>query len=339
MALQMTPFQKNAVDAILARVQLYLDARYLQVRRINAKAEAVWDDLAWLAMSNLRTTLSLDKGWGPDRFHIGETLVGDEVKRIRDCFSVKAQQSLLGEIVEGKKSEGEHKTTSAMEVTDMRSLFSAMDPSLASITGLIQTYIWWDLEDAVDCARFDMKVNIIRNFEARGVPPETVELYGKQQNRKMTAEDVIMHECRMLKRVMENFRTKREADRGYQLIIKREQAATEDPNLILDALTQQISMHRGLRAGNLTLDDSMIDNFARAMGIEPILVTAERAEAFLNQTITANKARLKGAFAGAGSGAPYNFKGRQMEEMDRVYTATIGNRIVEDIQAPPPPAK
>ena len=87
MALQMTPFQKNAVDAILARVQLYLDARYLQVRRINAKAEAVWDDLAWLAMSNLRTTLSLDKGWGPDRFHIGETLVGDEVKRIRDCFS------------------------------------------------------------------------------------------------------------------------------------------------------------------------------------------------------------------------------------------------------------
>ncbi|HNM47090.1 MAG TPA: hypothetical protein PKH51_08740, partial [Candidatus Sumerlaeota bacterium] len=152
----------------MAKMQLYLDMRYQQIRRVNSKVDAIWDDLTWQQLSQLRTSLSGDKAFGPQRFHVAELFLSDDQRRIRELLSVKSQNSLLGEIVEEKEKET-HRTGGGLDIHDMRTLFHAIDPGLDKMIGLVQTFIWWDLEDAADLARFEKKVGIVRAFEENGI--------------------------------------------------------------------------------------------------------------------------------------------------------------------------
>lgn len=333
-----TPLQKRAVEAIINKVQHYLDMRFQQVRRINPKVESIWEDLVWQQMATLRITISGDKAFGPIRFHVGELLLSDDQRRIRELYSSKSQNSLLGELVEEKEKDT-HRTAGSLDIHDMRTLCHAIDPGLDKLVGLVQTYIWWDLEDAVDLARFEKKVGIIRAFEENGITEEMAEYYKElmQADRKPSAEDVITHECRMLARTVELFRARRQAEPGYQMIVRRESQAIENPDLLIEALASQMGMLKGLRGGK-TLDESMAEQFAKAMNTESSRVNPERAVAFLESTIAANKKRLKGALLGTGTGSPYNVKQAQLEEMERRLAETVGNRKIEELLQHPAPA-
>jgi len=330
MAGTLTPMQKKAVDAVLAKVQYYLDSRYAQIRRINPKTESVWEDLVWQQMTALRTSLSLEKIFGPVRFNVAETLLSDDLRKRQELFMRKSQNCLIGEIVEEKEKEG-HRTSGAMEIHDMRTLFHAIDASLESIVILIQTFIWWDLEDACDWARFEKKISIIRAFEENGITPEMAEYYQNVMaaTTRPQAEDVIIFECRNLRRTLDLFRTRRGSDQGYQIILKREQTQMENPDLLIDAIAGQQNLLKSLRAGQ-PLQPAHADQFARAMGVDPDDATPDRVAPFLEQMIAGNKKRLKAALNGQGSGNPVNLKRQQLEEMEARFAEVVKNRNVEE---------
>lgn len=329
---QQTSLQRKAVDSVLSSIKTFLASRYIQVRRINPKVELVWDDLQWQLLASLKVTLSGDKAFGATRFHVAETLLGDDIRKTREFFSPKSQQSLLGEIVEEKESDA-HRTAGTLEIHDMRSLFRRIDPSLESIATLLQTFIWWDLEDAALLSRFEKKSNMVAAFEKQGITPEMAQYYQEilGMSKRPEAADVILHELRMMKQCVDLFGQRREEEKAYQVIIVRERSPQENPDLLLDALAGQSQMLKSLKGGSL--DDASKNQFAKALKCEPNEVTTERAIPFLENMMAANRERLKGALTGGGSGDPYNLKGKILKELRDKLKQVVGDRNLGDSEA------
>ncbi|CAN5366970.1 hypothetical protein BH09SUM1_BH09SUM1_19770 [soil metagenome] len=326
----LTPLQRKAVETLAAKVQYYLDIRYQQVRRINPKVETVWEDVAWQQMTSLRISLSSDKLFGPTRMNVAELLLSDDIRRRSDLFMRKSQNCLIGEIIEEKEKDS-HKTSGAMEIHDMRTLCYAMDPSLETIAILVQTFIWWDLEDACDWGRYEKKAAMIAAFEENGITPEMAEYYKELalMDHKPTAEEAILFDCKMMKTAIESFRLRRNSERGYMMVVRREQAQAENPEMLIDALASQQNLIRSLSGGG-ALDPNMAQQFARAMNVDAAQLTAGQVTPFLENMIAANKKRLRAALNGTGSGAPVIVKREQLDNMDAKYAEITKNRKVEE---------
>jgi hypothetical protein len=319
MNIRQTPLQKKAVDAIMNHMMYYLDRRFQQVVRINPGSEAAWEDICWQECTKLRRSLSLDKPYGPVRLHMAELLLSDDQKKIYDLLQPKGQYSLLGEIVEERESAG-HKTEGQLEIHDMRTLFRAINPNVETLITLMQTYIWWDLPDAILVARFGWKSDRVRNFEEKGITEEMAAYYSALmgEERTPTADDVIAYECRMLDRTLAEFRLRRSEERGFRVIVRREPTPQEDPERLIEALAGQLGLQKMLQKGE-GLDDNLREQFAKVMKSEPQDVTAERALPILTEMIGANRQRLKNALTGRGSGELYNLKLRQLRDLEKRF--------------------
>ncbi len=325
-----TSLQKKASEAILQRIHQYLDVRHNQVIRINPRIEPIWKDVVWQQLTTLKTCLTGEKAYGPVRYHVAELLLSDHREKIRDLFSSKSQNCLLGEIVEEKETEG-HRTSGSMEIHDMRTHFRAIDKSLETVVTLIQTYIWWDLADAVDHARFDKKIGILRAIEANGLTDEIAAYYGQlmESGSNPSQEEVINYELRMLDYCLNKFSSRRKETRGYQIIVAREKAPNENEDKLIEAIASQSSILKQIEQGG-ELDEGIKKQFAQVLGVQESDVTAEKAKAFLNKSIPKNKKSLKLALTSGGSGEPYDYKLRQAEEMQRRFDEVRqGRDIIE----------
>jgi hypothetical protein len=279
----------------------------------------VWEDLTWQQVAQIRFSLSGDKPFGPERFVVADLLLGDDIRKIKDLFNPVAQSSLLGEIVE-RKEEKSHGTAGQLEIHDMRSLYSAVDPSVQSIVQLIQTFVWWDLEDAADRARFDRRVAAIQRVDAGKLTQHDRDAYKApmKTERAITDADIVAFELKMLKYCVESFRARRLADKGYQMIITREATAAQDPDMLIGALAQENMLAKTLRQGR-DIDAGMKAQFAKAMGCEAAEATADRILPFLEARIAEHRKLLRDALNGNVSGAPNDFKKLQLAELEHRY--------------------
>jgi hypothetical protein len=316
MALQLTNVQKRHIEGILTKVQFYLDIRYAQARRFNPNLERSWDDLCAIQMSTLRSTLSSDKMFGPVRYNVAEVLVGDDQKKRQEFFLKKSQNCLLSEIVEVKESDG-HKTHGAMEIHDMRTLCHAIDKPLETVVNLIQTFIWWDLEDAVDWLRVENKLRILGRLEEAGLSDELANTYRElmQADHKPTMQEVLQHEARGLKSIIEVLKQRRALDGGYQIVYRREQSQTEQPDVIIDAIAGQQNLVKAVRAGQ-ALPPQILEQIAKGLNVDVAQATPERILPFLESMIAQNRKRLKDAINGVGSGPLQNVKMIQLSEFE-----------------------
>jgi len=322
MAMQLTAVQKRHIEAIMAKVQYYLDIRYQQARRFQPNLERSWDDLSAIQMNTLKTTLGSDKMFGPNRYNVAEVLVGDDPKKRQEFFLKKSQNCLMSEIVEGKETDG-HKTHGAMEIHDMRTLCAAIDRPLETVVNLIQTFIWWDLEDAVDWLRVENKLRLINRLD-EGVSDELATAYREilQSDHKPSAQEVVQYEARTLRSVIEALRQRRLLDGGYQIVFRREQLPTEQPEMIIEALAGQQNLLKTLKAGQ-ALPPQILEQIAKAMSIEPADATPDRVRPFLENMIAQNRKRLKDAVNGTGSGPLINVKAAQLTEFEAAYAALV----------------
>lgn len=327
---KLTSLQRKAVEAILTKIRMFAAQRYSQVRRMNPKVEYVWEDLQWQMLASLKVTLSGDKAFGPTRFHVAEVLLGDDNRKIREFFSPKSQQSLLGEIVAEKETDS-HRTAGSLEIHDMRSLLRRIDPSLEAVATLLQTFFWWDLEDAAILARFDKKVNMVAAFDKNGITPEMASYYMELVGtpKRPTAEEVIAYELRMLKQNVEAYRLRREEEPAYQMIICRERGAQETPEFLVDVIHSQQTLLKSLRAG-AAIDDVTRQQLAKVMKCEPSAVAPERAIPVVENMIRTNHDRLGNALAGGAGGTPYNMKLRLLSELEERFNAIAGDRLKAD---------
>ncbi|MBI1292320.1 hypothetical protein GC173_13950 [bacterium] len=319
MAMQLTAIQKRHIEGILAKVQYYLDLRYAQARRFNPNLERSWEDLASIQMNTLRASLTADKMFGPVRYNVAEVLVGDDMKKRQEFFLKKSQNCLQAEIVENKESDG-HKTHGAMEIHDMRTLCSAIDKSLEMVVTLIQTFIWWDLEDAVDWLRVENKLRFINRIEESGLSDELAQSYREllQMDHTPSAVEVLQAEAKSLKTIIESLRQRRALDGGYQIIFKRDQAQTEQPEVLIDAIAGQQNLLKTVKGGQ-ALSPAIHEQIAKGLNVEVAEATPERVRAFLESMIAQNRKRLRDALNGMGTGAMVNVKAQQLAEFEAFY--------------------
>lgn len=316
MPLSQTPAQKRAVEAILHQMQDYLDMRLEQVRRINPHIEAIWEDVCWQQMTNLRISLSSDKSFGPVRCHVAETMLGDELRRAGEFFNPTSQVNVMGEIIEEREKETA-RTAGILEIHDMRTLFRAVEPTLERIVTLLQTFIWWDLHDAVDLARFDKKKMVVEAISRDGLKPEVAEAYKEplQTGKTPSAGQVLQYEGRLLQQTVDSFRFRRGGEHGYRIIVARETDQPEDADMLVDMLHNQNTLLKGLRKGK-PLDDQLKEQLARGLHRDPADVTPELAMESLEKAVEKNRRRLCDALTGKRTGAHYDYKARQLERLE-----------------------
>jgi len=325
---QLTDSQKRAVDIIVNHMREYLDLRYHMALRANPRFESSWPDLQWLTLQQLRNTLSGEKMWGPDRFVVGEIFVSNDNDKIRDLFSSTNQRSILNEVVERKDKEG-HKTADVQEIHDFRSLYSAIDPNIANIAGVMQTYVWWDLPDAVTLARFHFKAQRFRelstSFEDKWIKFYNIVIGRAEDDPPLTQEDILEFEAKQLTETAASFCRRRMGEAGYQIILARQVKPEEHADALITRIARELLLLQSLEKGSAP-DAATKEFVAKALHSDPERITDETVKNYLLNTITDHKAKLKAALVGDASGDNYNFKESQARMLVQRLKEIVGNR-------------
>jgi hypothetical protein len=334
----LTPSQRQSVEAIAGHLERFLEKRASTLRRLNPKLENVWEILSWQQVAKLRNVLSSDKAFGPVRYNVAEILVGDDETRQRALLSMTHQNALLPEIVDAKESDG-HRTAGSVEIHDMRTLYTNIDPSLQNSVVLVQTLTWFDFEDAIDLARIDLKLERVAAFDGGGLNDALRQSYRDLTgNRNLTDQDIPLYELRQAKRSLDGFLLRRAGEKAYQAILVREAAANDDPDQLIAAIANW-RQHITHISGSGTLDEGMRQGAAKALGIAPADVTPQAAVGLLERMAADAKARLKASLSGASGGRIYNYKDRLASELPARFEAALRGRTLPTAEASRPAPK
>lgn len=334
---ELTEHQRRCVNAILANVQEYLELRHQMTAEVNPRVQNVWPMLQFLMVEQLRNTLSNDKAWGATRYVIGEVLCSPDRQKISDIFLPTNQVSIMNEIVE-KKAEASHKTSDVLEIHDFRTMYAAIDPSVAQMSTVMQICIWWDLKDAADLAKFQIKVRRIKELQAGTWSPEMARAYAPVFKRKedeppVSRMEVLEFEFNDLKYVVEQFNARRQAEPAYRIVLGHKPAPADDGSdrLIQAIAREQILIHE-LESGG-RIDGPVREQLARGMNVAPDAVAPDAALAYLKGAVGEQKQRLKKALAEGRRGEPYNYKVAQADTMQRIYGEIAAGHAALDLNA------
>lgn len=334
----LTHFQRQSVEAIAGHLERLLELRATTVRRLNPKLENVWEVLSWQQVSKIRNMLIGDKAFGPVRYNVAEILTSDEESRQRALLSMTHQNALISEVVDAKESDG-HRTGGGIEINDLRTLYTNIDPSLQNSVVLVQTLTWFDFEDAIDLARMDLKLERVAAFEAGALTdPQRQQYRDITGNKAIGDEDIVLYELRQAKRSLDAFLLRRTGEKAHQAILVREAAANDDPDQLISAIANW-RQHITHIAGSGALDESMRQGAAKALGLAPADVTPQAAIGLLERMAADAKARLKNSMGGSTGGRIYNYKERLAAELPARFEAALRGRTLPTAEAAKPAPK
>jgi hypothetical protein len=336
---KLTDSAQRAVDRIMSNMQEYLDLRYLMISRANPRLETVWPDLAWQHMRQLRNTLSNDKMWGPNRYVIGEVLVSDDAQKVRDIWTPTNQNSIQTEVVE-KTEKIQHKTSDVLDVHDFRTLYGSLDPSIATVVGAIQCYMWWDLPDACDLAKFDFKAEIVRKVVAEGASAPMKEFYARQlkmdDGHLPSAEDITLCELRRMRACVDRFTERRNGEPGYQMIVARKPTDGDDSvDRLVSAIARELVLLRTIESGQ-PIDDAVKQQFAQALRVDPASLSTAMEVDYLHKMLADHRRRLRHMMtSGGAAGEAYAYKEAQAEAIRHKLEELAGGRDISDPKPEP----
>lgn len=223
---------KRRVQQILAKVRDYMDVRFAHAARVNPKIRHIYSDIRWQQLMSLRLILVSSKAYGPDRYWVADILCEQNAQRKKALFNPTDQNSILNEIINLKEEEGKQKRAGQLPISSMRTFYTAMDPSLERIVELIQTWIWWDLQDASDLVSFEHQAAVIQQLQKKNIEGPLLEHYQKLLRKAASEIDkplVLNYEFDRLEQIQENFEERRDFDEGYQMIVKRDVREDKSP--------------------------------------------------------------------------------------------------------------
>lgn len=333
----MTQPNRNT-ELILHQIRDYLEARGQAATRINPKLAPLLEDIFWQQINQLRLILNSGRGFGPVKYLVADLLVSDDIQKVRALFSPTDQVSILTEVVQGQEEKKGQKTAGQLEVHDMPSMFKTLDPSLEKIITLIQSWIWWDLEDACDLVKFDQTLQRIQLVDHSGVPPQLAQYYADQFRvapQQMTPDVVVAHELGRAEDLIQRFAQRRAEEEGYKNIVKREEMKDASPEALIRAIARQYSMLDAIHEGK-PLDEATKSAYARALNLPPEQVTPDRVAQALTRAIEEGKSRLRAALTGQTGGRPFNYKEAQLEQIRQRFEQARRGRQPHKLTAPKP---
>lgn len=233
-SLAVTKGSNRNVDGIINRMSEYLIARKHQVVRLNPDVGKVIDDIVWMHLEILLHVLEKLKPFGGEKYKVADILSGSDDNKRRALLSVSDQNSILDEII-NRAEDHAKKSTDCGAISDMRTLFRAIDKPLENIVILIQHWMMWDLSDASDLHHFDTLVMRLQALLHGGLSEEIKGRYrpalAKRPDEAVADEDVLRFELRQMELLVNRFLNHRAEDEAYQMIIRREKSpdGTEIP--------------------------------------------------------------------------------------------------------------
>lgn len=316
--MELTPLQQKRVEGIRDIVHDYLDVRFAHASRINPTISHVYKDLSWQQLETLRHILSETKMFGPVRYLVADVFASDDESKKYALFNPADQNSILNEIV-NIKEELKETRAGILDIKDMRSLYTALDPSLEHIVELIQTCIWWDLPDAVDLFNFDQEYQRIVALQKREIDDKISDyyhkLFHKSRDTEITKEGILEYEFERLKHIYDRFHKRRDEEPGFRIIIKRDPLPEDNIYSLIEDSRNHYQAKEKIQ--NLPeLDKESKTHYAQALSLTPKEIDVEKAVKFEEAQLDRKLGELQEALKNKRTlGEPYDYKRAQLEKL------------------------
>jgi hypothetical protein len=183
----------------------------------------------------------------------------------------------------------------------------------------VQTWIWWDLPDAVTVHSFEGQLRRIQRLMETEITQQIAEYYSAAitipPGGELTRDMMIGHEWRRLQRLITEFELRRRDDLPHQQVLRREAVKDGDTRTLVYELSEQLHSLEELEKSE-SLDDEAKARYADLLASDPAHVTRDHALHWQRGHIESLKRDLQAALiSGQVLGPPYPFKRGQLEAM------------------------
>lgn len=320
-----TPTERNA-ELIIRRLNDYLSIRYDLASRINSHLRHIKEDLMYHEMANVRRCLLGDKIFGPTRLHVSDILMSDDERKRRSLMSPTDQSSIQVELVSHTQDERVEATRGQIRIHDLKSFYSAIDSGLTDMMDLFETWIWWDILDATELSRFEQKLGIITKAESEGLPEESRKRYGslissgsgeEEAGPSVSNKDVIRYEMQRLVEIRDRWVYRRDNEQGHMFVLKRDRLPPSDKGETVRLIAEKVREYDRIEAEE-ELSEEVGQRYAPELGVAPETISQKMVLDHLqNELYKAEREMLDQVESEARLGPPYNYKRRQIRQMDR----------------------
>jgi hypothetical protein len=269
------------IDGIIAKVNMLLDKRFAQARRIQPKVQQAEADMRFHQLQVLRDLLASRKGFGPEKFHVANILASADEEKKAALFNPVDQVSMLNEIIPEEDQTGA-RTAGRLTVRSVSGFYSALDPSLASVLELLQTWIWWDLRDASELYRFDLQEQNLNDIKSgREYSEEDLDWYRNEMGLKpgvqIDKQEIMKFELKRAKEIIDRFAQRLTAEEGHQVIVVSQgREATPETDTAIIRLGKRLQTIETVRNQDDNLDPKIRQHYGQIFNISPEDVKAER---------------------------------------------------------------
>lgn len=316
-------------DKVLARLREYLSIRFDMAARVNETLAPIKADLMYHEMENVRHCLQGSKIFGPSRLSVSEVFLGDDEKRRGGLMSPTDQTSIQVELVSHCQDERVESTRGQIRIHDLKTFYGAILPDLSGMIDLFETWIWWDIKDAAELVRFEQKLGIISRIRQGKFPQELRKRYalliqssGSEDEEQASAasisdEDILAYELNQLHRVRDHWKGRRDDERGYMYVLKRDELPMEQKGEMIHTIAEKVREYDMIETA-AELSDEVRDRYASMLRVAPNKVERDGILDYLrNELYEDERKMINSADYEVKLGPPYRFKGRQLEQMNK----------------------
>jgi hypothetical protein len=316
------PQQQKRVDGIVALVKEFMDARFSHAVRVNPNIGHVYADLSWQQLVTLKEIIGDTKAWGPIRYYVCDVLCSDDEAKIRSLFTPSDQNSLMNEIVNLAEDKADRRMGN-LSIRNMRSLYKTLDPSLERIVELIQTWIWWDLQDVSDMYSFDIEYHRIVKLAKQPLTEKILVYYKKAMKKhgddEINKKIILEYEVAKLEKIVNRLRGRLEDEPGYHIILKRDDLPSKTLDDIIVTMGKHIRNKQKVEAmGEIT--DEIRKLYAQTMNMPPQDLTKElilqQEQHSIHQLEESMQSILN---LGRPLDEPYNYKMKHFLELEKRF--------------------
>lgn len=325
----MSDFSKKAnvdknVEGIMQEIRKYMVLREQQACRMNPSLSGVITDLVWIQLKKLSVVLQGYKNYGPEKYRVADIMASWDDAKKREFFQPANQNSILHEISPRDDGDKKHQVGD-VGITDLRTLFKALNPQVESVVGLIETWIIWDLQDASDVFNYFEQINRLKVLRVSTLPEEVFSQYAVEMSlsagERPTQSQVFAFEFNRLKHLLSRFASRRAAEQPHQMIIARQSqkdsSAADQEITAIARHCRALEMLRALPA-DAPLDAKYVAYYKNHLGIDESMVTVDLAREYEVTQIREGKMKLRPQLASDDDSVPYDYKKMQEQELIQI---------------------
>ena len=327
----LTLSQRNT-EAIIAHLGEYISIRFDHAIRINPALKSLKQDLMYHEMANVRHCLNGDKIYGPTRLIVSDVILSDNRKRREGIMSPTDQTSIQVELVSHCQDERVEATRGQIRIHDLKSFYASINPALSDTLDLVESWIWWDIFDACALVRFEQKMGVVTTIRQGRFTPEMRKRYlttlqsalGEEEvSAGMSNEDIVRYELKQIMDIRDRWAGRRHHERGHMYVLKRDELTPPPQGELIHQVAEEVRQYDQFE-NKEDISEEDKHRFAPDLRLPPDKVTRQHVLDYLQQQlIDTERTMLRQAEHDSELGQPYNYKERQLEQMDKTLQVVV----------------